>query len=142
MTQTLRAERRKAHSAVLRVARPTNDIARLLPFYIDGLGCKILAQFYDHAGFDGVVLGFEGAPYHLEFTRQSGLVAPRAPTEEHLLALYLPDPEKHAAARSRMEQAGFAPVTSSNPYWDKKGVTFEDPDGYRVVLQQGMWSVA
>lgn len=25
------------------------------------------------------------------------------------------------------------------PYWDRKGKTFEDPDGYRVVLQQSSW---
>ena len=134
-------ERRKALAQVLRVVRPTNDIARLLPFYVDGLGCVVLAEFVDHAGFDGVVLGFVGAPYHLEFTRQAGVLVPPAPNEEHLLALYFPDPEEHAAARSRMESAGFVRVASSNPYWDKKGVTFEDPDGYRVVLQQGAWTI-
>lgn len=26
-------------------------------------------------------------------------------------------------------------VVSFYPYWDKQGKTFEDPDGYRVVLQ-------
>jgi hypothetical protein len=31
--------------------------------------------------------------------------------------------------------AGFVPVSAVNPYWDRDGVTFEDPDGYRVVLQ-------
>jgi hypothetical protein len=38
-----------------------------------------------------------------------------------------------------MRAAGFAPVTSFNPYWDVDGVTFEDPDGYRVVIQQASW---
>jgi hypothetical protein len=134
-------ERRKALVPVMRIARPTNDIARLMPFYVEGLGCVILAQFVDHAGFDGAVLGFAGAPYHLEFTRQTGVLAPRAPTEEHLLALYFPDPNEHAAARSRMQQAGFVPVASLNPYWDQNGVTFEDPDGYRIVLQQAAWTI-
>ena len=27
-----------------------------------------------------------------------------------------------------------AAVPSFNPYWDRGGCTFEDPDGYRVVL--------
>jgi gamma-glutamylputrescine oxidase len=43
------------------------------------------------------------------------------------------------AAVGRMVAAGYAPVMSFNPYWDRNGVTFEDPDGYRVVLQQGSW---
>lgn len=38
-----------------------------------------------------------------------------------------------------MQAAGFAPVPSVNPYWDRQGATFEDPDGYRVVLQNGEW---
>ena len=27
-----------------------------------------------------------------------------------------------------------------NPYWETRGRTYEDPDGYRVVLQQAEWS--
>lgn len=27
-----------------------------------------------------------------------------------------------------------------NPYWDRLGLTFEDPDGWRVVLQNDAWS--
>ena len=34
---------------------------------------------------------------------------------------------------------GFAPVASFNPYWDVAGKTYEDPDGYRVVLQNAGW---
>jgi len=30
-------------------------------------------------------------------------------------------------------------VKAFNPYWDKNGKTFEDPDGYRVVLQRASW---
>ena len=37
----------------LRVARPTDDIETLLPFYRDGLGLAVLARFEDHEGFDG-----------------------------------------------------------------------------------------
>jgi hypothetical protein len=34
---------------------------------------------------------------------------------------------------------GYAAVASFNPYWDRLGLTFEDPDGYRVVLQHESW---
>jgi hypothetical protein len=39
-----------------------------------------------------------------------------------------------------MQSAGYRTVLSSNPYWDRRGLTFEDPDGYRVVLENAAWS--
>lgn len=124
----------------LRVARPTDDLDALIPFYRDGLGFDILFRFEDHDGFDGMMFGREGVPYHFEFTRAHGHAAGRAPTEDNLLVFYLPDAEEWEAAVTRMQSAGFAPVPAFNPYWDRCGRTFEDPDGYRVVLQQADWS--
>jgi catechol 2,3-dioxygenase-like lactoylglutathione lyase family enzyme len=124
---------------VLRVARPTDDIDALLPFYRDGLRLAVLYRFTDHDGFDGVMLGAPGASYHFEFTRASGHAAGRAPTADNLLVFYLPDAGEHQAAVARMRGAGFAPVPAFNPYWDRQGLTFEDPDGWRVVLQNAAW---
>ncbi len=126
--------------AHLRVARPSDDLDALLHFYRDGLGFEIIASFQDHAGFDGIMLGQPGGPYHLEFTRRRGHPAGRAPSQEHLLVFYLPDPAAWQAAVERMQACGFAPVPSLNPYWDARGKTFEDPDGYRVVLQNAAWT--
>lgn len=36
--------------------------------------------------------------------------------------------------KKRLIAFGGRHVTSTNPYWDRGGVTIEDPDGYRVVL--------
>lgn len=124
----------------LRVARPTDDLDALLPFYVGGLGLEVLFRFADHDGFDGVMLGREGWPYHLEFTRAHGHLAGRAPTADNLLVFYCPDDEDWRRAVACMVAAGFAPVAAFNPYWDRAGRTFEDPDGYRVVLQQGGWT--
>ena len=121
---------------VLRVARPTDDIDRLMPFYRDGLGLAVLYRFEDHDGFDGVMLGRQGAPYHFEFTRARGHAVGKAPTQDNLLVFYLPEQEAWQAAIERMRDAGFTPVRAFNPYWDRDGVTFEDPDGYRIVLQR------
>lgn len=126
----------KAH---LRVARPTDDPDAVVRFYRDGLGFEVVGGFEDHAGFDGVMLGLPGLGYHLEFTRERGHSAGRAPTEENLLVFYLPDAEEWRRSVERMEAHGYAPVKSHNPYWDVRGKTFEDPDGYRVVLQQATW---
>jgi catechol 2,3-dioxygenase-like lactoylglutathione lyase family enzyme len=126
---------------ILRVARPTDDLEPLLRFYRDGLGLEVLFEFHDHDGFDGVMLGHSRAPWHLEFTRRPGHAAGRAPTQDNLLVLYLPDPGEWQDVRTRMEQAGYQPVASFNPYWDERGVTFEDPDGYRVVLENAAWTL-
>jgi hypothetical protein len=122
----------KAH---LRVARPTDDLVPLVKFYRDGLGLDVLGEFRAHDGFDGVMLGRRGSGYHLEFTRKHGHKAGRAPTEENLLIFYLPDVMEWKRAVARLEKLGYKPVKAFNPFWDRRGKTFEDPDGYRVVLQ-------
>jgi catechol 2,3-dioxygenase-like lactoylglutathione lyase family enzyme len=125
-----------AYTSVLRVARPTDRLEEVVRFYRDGVGLTELGSFEDHEGFDGVMLGMPGAPYHLEFTRRRGSSAGRAPTEDHLLVFYLPDEREWQAAIDRMAAAGYDPVLSPNPYWNRAGRTFEDPDGYRVVFQK------
>ena len=125
----------------IRIARPTNNLENVVRFYRDGLGFSIIADFQDHNSFDGVMLGLEGAMYHLEFTHHRGHVVPDAPTQDNILVFYLPDKADWLEAIGQMRKAGFDPVTSYNPYWDINGKTFEDPDGYRVVLQNAEWSL-
>jgi len=123
----------------LRVARPTDQLDAVVRFYTVGLGLIPLASFEDHDGFDGVMLGIPGASHHLEFTRKKGHLAGCAPTADNLLVFYLPDAEQWREAIDRMIAAGYESVSSFNPYWDRAGRTFEDPDGYRVVLQNASW---
>ena len=125
--------------AHLRVARPTDDLAAVVRFYCDGLGLDVLYEFHDHDGFDGIMLGRKGAGYHLEFTRKAGHEAGKAPTEDNLLVFYLPGRAEWERAVARLEAHGHRPVTAFNPYWDRRGKTFADPDGYRVVLQNAPW---
>ena len=115
----------------LRVARPTDHLEEVVRFYTDGLGLSRLDSFENHQGFDGVMVGVPGAICHLEFTRKRGHEAGPAPTEDNLLVFYLPDP---AARVQRMRAHGFHPVPAHNPWWTAHGETFEDADGYRVVL--------
>jgi catechol 2,3-dioxygenase-like lactoylglutathione lyase family enzyme len=126
---------------MVRVARPTDRLDEVVKFYTDGLGLQILDRFEHHEGFDGVMVGLPGESYHLEFTQQQGHFVGRAPTQEHLLVFYLPDPQEWQCTIDRIEAIGYAPIESYNPYWDKNGVTFEDPDGYRVVLENTVWEV-
>jgi catechol 2,3-dioxygenase-like lactoylglutathione lyase family enzyme len=125
----------------VRIARPSDDLDAVVTFYRDGLGLDVLGSFEDHEGFDGVMLGRAGDQVHFEFTHHRGHVVGRAPTQDNLIALYIPDREAWQRAVDRMRSCGFEPVPSYNPFWDRLGVTFEDPDGYRVVLQNAEWNL-
>ena len=126
-------------NAHLRVARPTDNLVEVVKFYRDGLGFEVLYQFTGHDGFDGVMLGHKDAGYHLEFTHKTGHPSGKAPTQENLLVFYLPGREVWQHAVKRLEDQGYKSIKSFNPYWDQRGKTFEDPDGYRVVLQNASW---
>jgi catechol 2,3-dioxygenase-like lactoylglutathione lyase family enzyme len=124
---------------IVRVARPTNQLEAVVKFYTNGLGLQILYRFENHEGFDGVMVGIPGELYHFEFTQQQGHRVGRAPTQDNLIVFYLPDQQEWQRAVDQMKAGGYEPVKSYNPYWDRNGVTFEDPDGYRVVLQNASW---
>ncbi|HEY1383842.1 MAG TPA: VOC family protein [Dongiaceae bacterium] len=125
--------------AILRVVRPTADLEAILPFYVDGLGFETLYRVENQDGFDAAILGHPGHPYHFAFTHYRAHKAGRAPGQDNLLVFYLPERAAYDAALARMAAAGFAAVPSFNPYWDEGGATFEDPDGYRVVLTSRTW---
>jgi hypothetical protein len=78
-----------------------------MSFYRDGLGFEVLYEFNDHDGFDGTMLGHKGAAYHLEFTHKHGHTAGRAPTEDNLLAFYLPKKTEWRKAVQRIESRGY-----------------------------------
>ena len=119
----------------LRVARHTDRLAEVVAFYRDGLGLPEIGAFHDHEGYDGVFLAIPGTGAHLELTAGGGHGAP-APHPETLLVLYLGDDEAVRAAAARI---GAEPVAPANPYWADHGLTFEDPDGFRVVLVPEAW---
>jgi hypothetical protein len=85
------------------------------------------------------MLGRPGSSFHLEFTRRRG-PASRKEAEDQLLVFYLPERETWQRSVDRLRRAGYQAVPSSNPYWDGHGLTFEDPDGNRVVLDNSRWS--
>lgn len=70
---------------VLRVARPTDHLTTIAEMYAKGLDFTVLAEFHDHEGFDGIILGHPQQPYHLEFTTQRGHHVGKAPTQDRLL---------------------------------------------------------
>ncbi len=121
--------------STLRIARPTDNLATVSKMYIQGLGFRELGSFKNHKGFNGVLLGHDLHPYHIEFTHHIGTTVGKAPTKDNLLVFYIADRASWSMACSAMEKAGFRKVDSYNPYWDDCGYTYEDIDAYRVVLQ-------
>jgi catechol 2,3-dioxygenase-like lactoylglutathione lyase family enzyme len=119
----------------LRVARHTERLDELVAFYRDGIGLPEIGGFRDHDGYDGVFLEIPGTGAHLELTAGGDHGAP-APHPESLLVLYLGD---EAAVRETAQRLGQEPVPPANPYWAEHALTFEDPDGFRVVLVPEHW---
>lgn len=127
-------------AAHLRIARPVTDLARTKRMYCEGLDAPVLGSFEDHSGFDGVMVGQPGGSFHFEFTIARAHPMQPTPTAEDLVVFYIPDRVAWEAACARMTSARFVLVTSFNPYWDVHGRTFQDPDGYRIVLQNSEWT--
>jgi catechol 2,3-dioxygenase-like lactoylglutathione lyase family enzyme len=119
----------------LRVARHTEHLDDLVGFYRDGLGLREIGGFEDHDGYCGVFLEVPGTGAHLELTAGGEHRTP-VPHPESLLVFYLGDDQAVQAISSRVPAD---PVVSANPYWDEHGVTYEDPDGFRVVLVPERW---
>jgi catechol 2,3-dioxygenase-like lactoylglutathione lyase family enzyme len=123
----------------IRLARPSSDLMATKKFYCEGLGFEVIASFEDHESFDGIMFGHASEPFHLEFARHHGGGIRPTPTDEDLLVFYVPEKNEFEQILERLKSCGYKPVKSFNPYWDLNGKTFADPDGYRVVIQNGSW---
>ncbi|KFY41274.1 hypothetical protein V494_03095 [Pseudogymnoascus sp. VKM F-4513 (FW-928)] len=135
----------------LRLARPSRSLPAVEKFYVQGLGLSVLYRS-PHQGThpdqhpeDLVMLGYPGGAWHLELVHasdgkggtQSSFPVPK-PTEEDLLVLYVEGPVDQGLV-DRMVAAGGERVVARNEYWERWGVTVQDPDGYRVVLCTRKW---
>ncbi|MFC8850113.1 MULTISPECIES: VOC family protein [unclassified Micromonospora] len=124
----------------IRIARPSRNLAAAERFWVDGLGLRVLYRGAANAPgeHDLVMVGWAGAGWHLELVGGTGLTVAPSPTGEDLLVLYVDGPVDGELV-DRLERTGGTRV-SAGPYWDRWGVTFADPDGYRLVLSTRAWS--
>ncbi len=122
--------------AQVRSAHPTADLKRIRVFYGETLGLQEIGAFEGHEGYSGVIYGFPDARFHLEFTQEErGRPLPDSNTES-LLVLYFQNQLHYDAMLKSLDSLDAQRVPSQNPYWDRNGVTFLDPDGRRVVIFQ------
>ncbi|MBQ1044843.1 MULTISPECIES: VOC family protein [unclassified Micromonospora] len=124
----------------VRLARPSRDLPAAERFWAQGLGLDVL--YRSETGRPGehdlVMLGLPGAGWHLELVGGPALAGGPRPAEEDLFVLYLDGPADDELV-TRLERAGGTRV-SAGPYWDRWGIAFADPDGYRLVLCTRAWS--
>ena len=127
-------------AAQVRIARPTDKLKEVTEFYNVALAMPIIGSFAGHNGYNGVMLGIKGANIHLEFTQHvHGSPCP-APSLDNLLVLHYASQDEYNAAVAFIESHGHQPVAPENEYWLGKGLTYQDPDGWRVVLFNGLYS--
>jgi catechol 2,3-dioxygenase-like lactoylglutathione lyase family enzyme len=116
-----------------RIARHTNDLNRIIDFYGRVLGLKVLGEFKNHHQYSGVFMGPPGGTWHLEFTI-SNIPPEHHADEDDLLVFYASSLNEFAEIKKRFIVNKVKHVKPKNPYWEKNGITFEDPDGFRIVI--------
>jgi hypothetical protein len=119
-----------------RVARHTTNLLVIINFYTNNVGLEILGEFRDHNGYDGVFIGKKGNEWHLEFTVSHDMPNHRA-DEDDLLVFYATSVEEYNAIKQRFADNNIREEIAKNPYWNENGITFTDPDGFRVTIAIG-----
>jgi catechol 2,3-dioxygenase-like lactoylglutathione lyase family enzyme len=124
----------------LRIARPSHDLPASERFWVEGLGLDVLfrADVSAEGGHALLMVGWPDAAWHLELVGDPGDATPARSTEEDLLVLYLGGEVDQDVIR-RLVDAGGTPVAARKTDWVTRGVTIEDPDGYRLVLSSRSW---
>jgi hypothetical protein len=134
-----RPDRRAAHLPLRqpRFARPTNRVEAVVDFHRVCLGLEAPYRVEDHAGHDRVMLGLFGRSYHLERTHRAGING-TATTTENPLVLPLGTASAPARVVARFTDSGYQPAETENPRSAAQdAVTFDDPDGWHLVLVPG-----
>lgn len=114
-----------------RVARPAGDLNRSIAFYRDVLGLRRTGGFDDHDGYSGA---FFALPDGGELELTTGPVQPDSGAPDDLLVLYVATLDEVESWTGVLLTAGIELVPAENPYWNRWGHTFLDPDGYRLVI--------
>ena len=117
----------------LRVARHTKNLQAIIHFYQDILGLEFLGEFKSHNNYDGVFLGLKDLNWHLEFT-VSDQAPNHHPDKDDLLVFYIESEKQFNHLKEQFKRNQIRPVDPVNPYWEANGITYEDPNGFRIVI--------
>lgn len=118
-----------------RTARHTANLQRIIDFYCGILGLEILGKFDDHDGYDGIFLGRKETDWEIEFTVSHDLPE-HQPDDDDLFVFYAATETELAQMRESFRQHNIPEENAKNPYWALNGVTYKDPDGFRIVISK------
>ena len=116
-----------------RYTRHSKNINRAIDFYGRVLGLKVLGELRNCKNYYSVFLGLPGESWHLEFIASDEGPA-NCPDENDLLVFYAESAGEFNIIKERFILNRVKRVEPKNPYWERNGITFEDPDGYRIVI--------
>lgn len=122
-----------------RVARHTEQLEEMISFYTENLGLKVLGSFEDHDSYDGVFLGKENMDWHIEFTSSNSRVN-RKFDEDDMNVFYVDSEIEFQKITDTFRKNKIEPIVAKNPYWEKNGKTYLDPDGFRIVISTNKMS--
>lgn len=77
----------------------------------------------------GVFIGKTGLDWHFEFTKANHKF-----DEDDITVLYPDTVRKYNILLESLLKNGIPKITAINPYWNKNGQMFLDPDDYRIVI--------
>jgi len=117
----------------LRIARHTTDLHSIVDFYTKLLGLEVLGSFNNHDGYDGVFIGALESDWHLEFTASSD-IPNQITDEDDFIVFYVKSKFEQDAIREKCVKYDVPLLTAKNPYWNKDGLIFSDPDNYRIIV--------
>lgn len=117
----------------LRYARHTNGLSKISEFYQNVLELKVSGSFQDHNGYSGVFLTTPKSAWELEFTQNSRKTEHFSDPDDALV-FYSETNEEWSRKREHLSQLGIALIDNPNPYWNKNGLCFLDPDGFTVII--------
>jgi prolyl oligopeptidase len=118
----------------------TDNLSAVSAMYQKALGFEVLTQYEDEDGFDSIVLGHRNHNYHIEFTNRPTEKPKAFEIADTYMVFYLPCSRDWEWACRAMIESGFTYVDARNPYWKRVGKTYQDIEGYRVVIQNRDWS--
>lgn len=119
----------------LRYARHTDNLQKLIDFYSQILGLKILGNFKNHNGYDGVFLGKPDENWHLEFTISDEL--PKQIFDEDDLLVFYPENEEECLdILKNINQFNIEIREPKNPYWKENGILIYDPNCFGIMISK------
>lgn len=118
---------------ILRIARHTDKLDKIIRFYVDILGLEILGDFKNHDGYDGIFIGKPNKDWHLEFT-----ISQENPQhifdEDDILVFYPNTHEELDSIMNKIRENNFEIKQSKNPYWNINGILINDFDNHNVII--------